>query len=180
MIDPKIQSLAVELALHYPLYDPQAPNPAPIYEQIIPLEEEAEALTPLLLYSIKLSETHGNVQALCGQLDVLGHIAKDDELAYKAMLASLDQGDAGVRLHALKALAGMKQGPSAVPKIIKLLDRDQPKNRVAAIEALSRLANPSNKEAILEAVRKQRYNPDPDVRKAEEVGMLMLEGGEKP
>ena len=152
-IDPKIQGLAVQLALAYPLHGRQAADPAPIYAEIIRLEEGAEPLTPLLLLSATFSAMEGNSAALGAQLDVLGHIANNDDLAYKVMLSGLDHMNPDVRLHAMKGIAGMKDATSAVPKIIWLLSNDRPQNQVAAIEMLTRLADPSNKDKILAAVR---------------------------
>jgi hypothetical protein len=57
---------------------------------------------------------------------------------------------------------------------------DEPKNRLAAIETLTRLADRNNKDTIIEAIRGQRYNPDADVRKAVEVAAVLLESGRKP
>jgi hypothetical protein len=175
-IDPKMQYLAVTLAM-----EKDTARLKDLLGKIQKLEDDGEPLAPLVAYGVILSATTNNEAGLLiPQLDALSHIARNDMVAYKLIASALANEDAEIRAAGLRAMSRMKHGKLALRDILKLLKTDTPANQVAAIQALTTLADESTQEIIAAAIAAQRYHDEESVRKAVDTALNKLRSKEKP
>jgi hypothetical protein len=175
-IDPKMQYLAVELVTEKDLARMRE-----LLGRIQKLEDDGEPLAPLVAHAAIRSAAADDPQKLLVlQLTALGQIARNDLPSCRLIASALNHGDEQVRAAALQALPRMKHGKLVVPAIIARLKTDTPANRVAAVEALTGLADDSTEEMIHEAIAGQRYHDEESVRRAVDAGLNKLRNKHKP
>jgi HEAT repeat protein len=177
-IDPRMQHLAVAFMTTSARAGKQAVDPQ-LLEKIRQLGDDAEPLTPLVVRSARLSAAAGD-PALADTLTTLSYIASNDHRVYKLIVLALSNPGEDVRYSALEALVRMKHARLAVRQIIRRLRTDTPRNRVAAIKALTVLSDPSTEEMVAGAIAGQRYHEDESVRHAVEVALNKLQNNHDP
>lgn len=158
-IDPGIQKWAVELVIGQE-------NREQTLGGVEKLEDKGEPLTPLVLHFTGTAHVAGKVRVLRQGLITLCHIAPGDLTAYDLMVWALAHPDPPVRGIAIEALARMKHGRKAVPKLIVLLKGDRSDNQLRAMRTLTALADETNEESIISAVTSIRFHKDAVVRQA--------------
>jgi HEAT repeat protein len=168
-IDPKLQYIALALATTDDLAKRRA-----LLEKIGRLEEDVEPLVPLVGKIALDSAAAQDTFSLRQELTVLGRIGKKNLQACRLVASGLNNPDPEVRRLALQALARMKHGRLALPNIIRVMKTDAPENRVAAIEALTALADGSTEELLAAAIAGQRHHADERVRNAVDVALNKL------
>jgi hypothetical protein len=168
-VDPKMQYLAVAL-----LIEQDTLKQLELLTKVEKLEEDGQPLSPLVAYRA-LQSARKKSSFLTRELTVLSHIAKSDLVACSMIASALDNLDQDVRKTALEALARMKHGGLATLKMVSLLAKDTPSNRIVAIKALTAVADRKNEEVIAVAIAAQRYHDDEAVRKAVEEGLNKLQ-----
>jgi HEAT repeat protein len=174
-IDAKMQYLAVAL-----MTEEATAKRAELYQKIKKLEDDGVPLSPIVAHFAVRSAAAGEETTLIQLLTVLGSIARNDIAACDLLAGALDNKSLSVRSTALKELPRMKHGKLVVKKIILLLNIDSSENRIAAIEALTSLADESTEEILAVAIAGQRYHKEERVRKAVEIGLNKLQNREKP
>jgi HEAT repeat protein len=173
-IDPKIQYLAVGLVTD------EGPNKRyQLLSSITRLEDDGEPLAPLVANGAVRSASANNYVMLQRELQALGQIARNDLGTCRMIVSALASRDEGVRHTALQALARMKHARQSLSKIIAVLKADTPRNRIAAIQTLTALADESNEEAVVAAIASQRYHDTEAVRKAVEIALNKLQATKK-
>lgn len=174
-IDPRMQYLAVALVT-----EESASKSRELLQRIKKLEDDGAPLVPLVAQLAARSAAARDNSAFTQQMGVLRAIAKNDLGVYSVIASALGNRNETVRRAALEALPGMKHGKLAVPTIIRLLNTEITENRIAAIEALTALADESTEEIVAAAIARQRYHKEERVRKAVEVALNKLENRGKP
>jgi HEAT repeat protein len=177
-IDPRTHHQAVELKVAIDNND--AVRVATLLEMIQKLEDDGEPLAPLVAHVAKLSASTGTNALLTSALTTLSRIGRKDLSSFLVIAAALTHRDPLVRAVALHGLVGMKHGRLAAPRILVLLKIDISANRIAAIEALTALADEGTEEIIYKAIHDQRYHPDAEVRQAVELAKIKLENKQNP
>jgi HEAT repeat protein len=176
-IDPKMQFLAVAV-----LTDESLRERKELLQKIKKLEDDGAPLSPLIAHFTVRCKEVGDDAGLIEHLAVLSTIGKNELTVCRLTATALDHRNAEVRLVALKALPRMKHGKLFVERITRFLSKNStetPEIRIAAIEALSELADQSTEEILAEAIAGQRYHKDERVRKAVEVGLNKIENRAK-
>lgn len=179
-IDPKMHYLAVVLSTEQVATGNDVTRVVTLLKKIQKLEEDGEPLAPLVAFVAKFAANNGVYDLFTTALTTLTHIGKRDLSSYRVIASTLTSRDALVRAIALRELGRMKHGKLAVPRILVLLKLDTPANRIAAIEALTTLADESTEEIIADAIATQRYHGDEAVRRAVEVALNKLENKQTP
>lgn len=174
-IDPKMHYLAVVLALEKIEFYSDISRIDHLLNKIQKLEEDGEPLTPLVAQIISFTAKTGAHALLLTSLTTMTRIGRRDLFSYRVVFSALNNRDPAVRAVALRGLARMKHGKLAVPKILSILRVETPANRIAALDTLAELADESTEEIIAEAISKQRYHADEDVRRAVDAALNKLE-----
>jgi HEAT repeat protein len=180
-IDPKMHYLAVVLATEKVANKSDADRVAKLLEKKQKIEEDGEPLTPLVIFVVKYAAASYELKPLLiTSLGTLSRIGRKDLSSYRVMATALTNRDEQVRAVALRGLARMKHGKLAVSRILALMRIDVPDNRIAAIEALTALADESTEEILADAIAAQRYHDDEKVRRAVESALNKLENKQAP
>jgi hypothetical protein len=185
-IDPKMQYLAVALITEDPAEEVSISKRQELLQKrqellqkIKKLEDDGAPLSPLIAQLAIQSAAAEDESGLKLLLSILGSIARNDLAACNLIASALDNKSPSVRLTALKELPRMKHGKLVVRKIAVLLNTDVAENRIAAIEALTALADDSTEEILAAAIAGQRYHKDEGVRQAVDIGLNKLQNKEK-
>jgi HEAT repeat protein len=179
-IDPKMQFLAVKLATEKLATVEDWNRLHTFLGQIQKLEDDGEPLAPLVISVVKVAAGNRDNGLLASALAALSHIGRRDLSSYRVIATALSNPDASIRATVMRRLGSMKHGKLAVSKLMVLLRTDIPDNRIAAMEALTALADGSTEEIIEAAIAAQRYHNDERVRKAVEAALVKLENQRTP